>query len=156
MPVARTLVCVILFATCTVAVGGDRSLNIALQTKGMSTYYVPVDIAGWGLVDMLVDTGSSYSTISQSALDRLLTQGRAVYLRDLTGILADGSNLTVPVYRIDAVRIGDECWFNDVEAAVLPGSSRYILGLSVLRKASRLQIGFDPPMLTFHECETLG
>jgi len=80
LPVARTLVCVILFATCTVAVGGDRSLNIALQTKGMSTYYVPVDIAGWGLVDMLVDTGSSYSTISQSALDRLAHNAHQVFV----------------------------------------------------------------------------
>lgn len=131
----------------------DSVATVELENKGRSTLYVSAQIEGFGPVDMLVDTGSSYATISESAVNLLLGQGRAEYLRDLTGVMADGTRRVVPVYRIDSVRIGETCWFRDVEAAVFPGRERFILGLSVLRRASRVQLAFDPPTLTIDQCE---
>ena len=131
----------------------DSGATVDLENKGRSTLYVSAVIEGVGTVEMLVDTGSSYATISETAVNALLGQGRAEYLRDLTGVMADGTRRVVPVYRIDSVRIGESCWFRDVEAAVFPGRERFILGLSVLRRATQVHLAFDPPTLTFDECE---
>jgi hypothetical protein len=42
---------------------------------------------------------------------------------------------TVPIYRLAAITIGNDCHFHNVEAAVFPGDTRNILGLSALNKA---------------------
>ena len=122
----------------------------------MATYYVEGEIGGVGPIDMLVDTGSGYLTINQAALDDLLKRERAGFVRKLTGVLADGSELEVPVYSIDAMRIGQSCWLRDIEAAVFPGKTRFILGLSALQKAGPFIFDFDPPSLTLSGCETIS
>jgi len=66
--------------------------------------------------------------------------------------MADGSQLTVPIYRIGGVVIGAECWLSDVEAAVFPGSTRFILGLSGLRQAAPFIFSLDPPQLVLSNC----
>jgi hypothetical protein len=72
----------------------------------------------------------------------------------LQGVLADGSELEVPVYAITRVGIGGSCWLHDVEAAVFPGTSRQILGLSALRKASPFIFSVTPPALVLSRCRT--
>jgi predicted aspartyl protease len=114
------------------------------------------EIAGIGPIDMLVDTGSGYLTINEAALNDLLSQERAGFVKRLTGVLADGSELVVPVYSIDKLRIGPTCWLHDIEAAVFPGKTRFILGLSALQKAGPFIFDFDPPSLTLSRCETLS
>ncbi len=129
--------------------------KVRMTNKGRSTFYVATEILGFGSVEMLVDTGSSYLTIDNEALALLLDEGRAAYVRELTGVLADGSRKIVPIYRLDALRVGKHCWFEDVEAAVFPSGTRFILGLNVLRKASSFQFAFDPPQLTLGSCATV-
>ncbi len=109
-------------------------------------------IVGVGVVDFLVDTGSSYNTIDEHSLAILQTQGRASFVKDLTGILANGQRKQVAVYRIDVIRLGDECELHDVEAAVFPGRTRHILGLSGLRKAGNFTFSFEPPQLILSGC----
>ncbi len=109
-------------------------------------------IVGVGVVDFLVDTGSSYNTIDEHSLAILQTQGRASFVKDLTGILANGQRKQVAVYRIDVIRLGDECELHDVEAAVFPGRTRHILGLSGLRKAGNFTFSFEPPQLILSSC----
>jgi predicted aspartyl protease len=91
--------------------------------------------------------------INQRTLDALAATGAAHYVKQLRGILADGSTREVPVYALSRMRIGD-CWLSDVEAAVLPGESRQILGLSALRKAAPFIFSVDPPALSLSGCET--
>jgi hypothetical protein len=69
-------------------------------------------------------------------------------------ILADGSEMTVPVYFVGRIRIGDSCWLNDVEAAVFAGKSRQILGLSALRKTAPFIFSVDPPSLALSQCDS--
>ncbi|HHH48900.1 MAG TPA: hypothetical protein ENK51_08450, partial [Gammaproteobacteria bacterium] len=105
-----------------------------------------------GTVDFLVDTGASYNTINEHTLALLQAQGRASFVKDLMGVLADGQRKRVALYRIDVIRLGDGCELRDVEAAVFPGRTRHILGLSGLRKAGNFTFSFEPPQLTLSRC----
>ena len=145
-----------LVVACGQVAAADFSITIPMQNKGMATYYVKGEIGGVGPIDMLVDTGSGYLTINQAALDDLLSHQRAGFVRKLTGVLADGSEMVVPVYSIDTLRIGQTCWLRNIEAAVFPGKTRFILGLSALQKAGPFIFDFDPPSLTLSRCETVS
>jgi len=58
----------------------------------------------------------------------------------------------VPVYVIRSLTIGENCRLRNVEAAVFPGATRQILGLSALKKAAPFTFSFDPPHLTLSNC----
>lgn len=137
-----------------VAVAGAAEFNttVPMKVKGAATFYVPGHIDGLGAVDLMVDTGSGYMTINEDALRELKRTNNARYVRDLRGILANGSEMVVPVYRLTAVNIGGNCRINDVEAAVFPGKTRFILGLSVLQKAAPFIFSMDPASLVLSHC----
>ncbi len=145
---------VVLAATASVfsAQAVDFDSNIPMRDKGAATFYVDGEISGVGAVDLMVDTGSGYMTINEETLGILEASGGATYVKELSGVLADGSILTVPVYLIGQVRIGENCVLNDVEAAVFPGKTRQILGLSALRQAAPFIFSMDPPKLVLSNC----
>lgn len=126
--------------------------KIPMYDKGAATLYVKSYVSGLGATEMMVDTGSGYLTINEEALKTLSAQGKAHYVKPLRGVLANGEEMAVPVYRLDALRIGGECWLRDVHAAVFPGRTRFILGLSALSKASPFIFEFDPPQLVLSNC----
>ncbi|MGR6119870.1 MAG: retroviral-like aspartic protease family protein [Candidatus Nitrosoglobus sp.] len=128
---------------------------IAMQEKSSSTYYVHGNINGYGAVEFMVDTGSGYLTINEETLSILKQQKRAHYVKDLKGVLADGREMKVPVYLINAIRIGKDCWLSNVEAAVFPGRTRYILGLSALQMAAPFIFSIDPPQLILSHCKNI-
>jgi len=131
---------------------GDFDTSIPMRGKGASTYYVPAHLAGVGPTEFMVDTGSGYVAISQDALDTLLRQRRARYVKNLMGVLANGNEMIVPVYLLDELTIGNRCKLKDVEAAIFPGKDRFILGLSALQKAAPFIFSLDPPMLALSNC----
>lgn len=131
----------------------EFSTTVPLRDKGVATYYVEGAIDGVGPVEFMVDTGSGYMTINEEALDQLKKNGRAVYVKDLGGILADGSRLRVPVYRLSRIVIGSACELQNVEAAVFPGRTRFILGLSALKKIAPFAFSVEPqPVLSLGNC----
>ena len=140
------------FLLCPVVLSADFTTTVPMRNKGAATYYVSGEIEGVGAVELLVDTGSGYSTIGQDTLDTLVGDGRASYVKKLTGIMADGSKMTVPVYRISGMVIGTECWLGQIEAAVFPDSTRFILGLSALRQAAPFIFSMGPPELVLSNC----
>src|SRR5207245_1890555 len=89
------------------------SIELARQATG--TYYVAGEIKGYGKLNLLVDTGSSYLVINEKILNELKASDAAEFSHDLNGIMANGSNMHVPVYRISALRLGESCWVRDVE-----------------------------------------
>ncbi|QKT05065.1 clan AA aspartic protease [Ectothiorhodospiraceae bacterium 2226] len=123
-----------------------------MHDKGLSTFYVNGAIQGVGDVEFMVDTGSGYMTINERSLEQLQSSGNAEYVRELTGVLADGSRKVVPVYRLEAVTLGDNCVVRNVEAAVFPGDTRHILGLSVLRRTAPFTFSTEPPSLVLSHC----
>lgn len=117
-----------------------------------ATFYLSVDVGGGRVDDYLVDTGAGYMTITEATLAHLEAAGRVRFQHQIEGHLADGSVLTVPIYLIDEIVIGSQCVLREVEAAVLPGASRGLMGLSVLRRASPFEFTVNPPSLRLSNC----
>lgn len=131
--------------------------SIPMHDKGVATYYVAGSIGGLGAVEFMVDTGSGYTTINEDTLVQLKAQNRAVFSRELSGILADGSRLTVPLYRISNITIGDQCALQNVEAAVFPGRTRFILGMNTLKQAAPFAFVTEPsPQLALGRCAVVS
>lgn len=126
--------------------------RLELHSVGTQTYYVSAHIAGLGQVPMLVDTGAGFSALSQEVVSHLEGRGEAVFVKRFKGIMADGSQRTVPVYRVRWLRLGPGCGVRDIEAVVFPGATRQILGLSALRKLAPFSISLDPPSITLSHC----
>ena len=126
--------------------------SVSMQSHGAATFYVKGEILGAGSTDMMVDTGSGYSTINEHTLKMLKKSGNARYKKDLVGILANGNKMRVEVYTLSAINIGGHCWLRDVDAAVFPGKTRQILGLSALSKTSPFMFSMSPPELSLSNC----
>lgn len=156
MRYCRPLLIASLAAFCLLAGTGLHaepfSTRVAMIEKAAETFYVPARIAGYGDAEFMVDTGSGYVTINEHTLAELNQTGQARYLRRLRGILADGSELVVPVYALSSLSIGANCWLHDLEVAVFPGNARQILGLSALRRTAPFVFSVDPPELQLSRC----
>lgn len=144
----------LLAGTSSVVFAGQGEFTTVVDMQGKSTtFFVQSQVAGIGAVDFMVDTGSGYTTINEDILARMQSSGAAPrYLRQLRGRLANGSEINVPVYLIEAVSIGDKCWLTDVEAAVFPGKTRPILGLNALQRTAPFIFSFEPPRLQLSNC----
>ncbi len=134
------------------AFADSNTQQVSLKTIGTNTYYVDGRIEGSGDSSFLVDTGSGYSTISESTLVQLKQKGHAIYIKKLEGVLANGATMIVPVYRITSVVLADKCVVRDVEVAVFPAGTRQILGLSALSKLMPFTFNLNPPSLTLSNC----
>lgn len=143
----------VVFLSGTQAWGESDQTRVAMLEKSAATFYVQGAIDGYGPVELMVDTGSGYTTINEQTLAVLMRQSSAHYLREVRGVLADGSELDVPIYSVGRMRIGDRCWLSDVEVAVFPGTSRQILGLSALRKVAPFVFSVEPPGLMLSGCQ---
>jgi len=125
---------------------------VPMHNKGMDTLYVRGSISGIGEMEFLVDTGASYLALNEETIRLLSKSGHARFVKQISGLMADGRKRKVPVYMISELSIGDRCTIRDVEAAVLPGNTRNILGLSALRKTAPFMFSMDPPSLELSQC----
>lgn len=135
------------------AVPTADTYSVALQRKNTGTFYISGAIKGYGELDLLVDTGSSNLVIGQTILEELLRTENAHFSHELSGTMADGSQRKVPVYRISALRLGENCWIHDVEAAVFPTGARAILGMNILAKLAPFTFSAEPPQLLLNQCQ---
>lgn len=128
--------------------------GVPMYQKSAQTFYVEGRIGELAPDEFMVDTGSSYTTINEHTLELLLASEseRADYVRDLTGVLANGDELLVPIYRVSSLQVGANCQLSDIEVAVFPGRTRQILGLSTLRQASPFLFSMEPPELRLSNC----
>ena len=125
--------------------------SVPMLAKAAGTYYVEGEIAGMGAVEFLVDTGSGYTAINTAMLKQLEQSKSATYLKQLVGVMADGSEKIVPVYLIPEITLGN-CVIRDVEAAVFATTSRPILGMRSLSKVSPFTFSTSPPALVMGSC----
>jgi predicted aspartyl protease len=131
---------------------GDFDVTVPMHDKGLATYYVNAQLADdLGTSEFMVDTGSGYLTINEQTLIALQERKQAQYVKELRAILANGTELIIPVYAIHQLRIGS-CTIRNVEAAVFPARTRQILGLSALNKAAPFTFSVDPPKLVLSNC----
>lgn len=128
---------------------------VPIHDKGAQTFYVKGQLGNLDTSEFMLDTGSGYLVINQESLAQLKESGQAGYVKDIKGILANGDEFVVPVWKISSMTINDQCILHDVEAAVFPGKTRQILGLTALKKAAPFTISFDPPQITFSRCNRI-
>lgn len=129
----------------------DHAVLLGQQKSG--NYYVTVELeAGVGR-EFLVDTGSGFVALTRETFESVRKLPGTTHLRDITGALANGKTLRVPVYQIAMLRLGTNCVLEDVEVAVMPGSTRDILGMSALRRLAPFAMDLvSPPTLLFSNC----
>ena len=125
---------------------------VPIHKKGASTFYIKGKLGNLATTDFMVDTGSGYLVINQESLAQLKESGQANYMKDIKGILANGQELLVPVWRISSLTINDQCVLHDIDAAVFPGKTRQIFGLTALKKAAPFTLSFDPPQIVLSHC----
>jgi len=135
-------------------VGAASLRTIPMNQKQLATYYVEANMHGSGAVEFMVDTGAGYTTINEDTLALLKRAGNADYIGELTGVMADGSQHRLPVYRIKHLVLGKDCVLNNVEAAVFPHNTRMLLGLTALEKAAPFVFSTNPPRLSLSNCGT--
>jgi predicted aspartyl protease len=130
----------------------DFGVDVPMHLKGASTFYISGQIGTMAPTEFMVDTGSSYMTINEETLAILKLTEEPLYLRELTGVLANGDQMKVPVYAVSRVRLGESCMLEEVEVAVFPGNTRQIVGLSVLTRAAPFVFSTNPPQLQLSNC----
>lgn len=130
------------------------SSRIPIFQRGASTFYVQGHFVGVGSVPLLVDTGAGYSVIDGHFFKQLSELGQAHYVKQLRGVLADGSKKIVPVYRIAGIDLGGGCYIDSLEVAVFNNTKRMILGLNALRKVAPFAFSLEPeqPSLLLSNC----
>ncbi len=126
---------------------------LPLSHKGSGTLYIQTQLGSAEHTGWLVDTGSDYSVIDRVTLDRLTARGQASFLKNLRAKMADGSERVIPLYTVSQLQLANHCELRDVKVAVLPKSSRRIMGLSALRQLAPFSVSFDPPTLTVSGCQ---
>ena len=142
-----------LSAVSLAAVAGAAAFNtIPMNQKQLATYYIEANMHGSGAVEFMVDTGAGYTTINEDTLVLLKQAGNADYIGELTGVMADGSQHRLPVYRIRRLVLGKDCVLSNVEAAVFPQNTRMLLGLTALEKAAPFVFSTNPPRLSLSNC----
>lgn len=151
--ISRAVALVVALASGPALAAAPSFTPVALQRHDAGTFYVDGAIAGYGELRLLVDTGSSYLVLNEMILAQLKAAGGAHYTRNLEGMMADGSSRVIPLYRIESLRLGENCWIHGVEAAVIPGAVRPILGMNILSRLSPFTFSADPPELGVHQCQ---
>jgi clan AA aspartic protease (TIGR02281 family) len=137
----------------TPAMTKEFDTKISIQEKGAVTYYVSGQVRGYRETDFMIDTGSGYSAINETMLNKLREQNNIEYLTTISGILANGKRTSLPVYRIASINIGGKCMLNNIKAVILPGSTRNILGLNALKKMAPFAMSMNPPELILSHCQ---
>ncbi|MBI4006670.1 MAG: clan AA aspartic protease [Gammaproteobacteria bacterium] len=131
----------------------DFDATMPLRDVGTSTYYVEARINDHAIQEFMLDTGSAHVVIDKKTFSQLKEKGDVKYMKDLSGVLADGSSTSVPIYQVAAINLG-RCTIRDVEVAVFPKAGRNILGLSALKKVAPFAISIDPPSLKLSNCQS--
>ncbi|VAW75774.1 hypothetical protein MNBD_GAMMA15-2480 [hydrothermal vent metagenome] len=153
-PTQLTKLCAVASLLVAGVVSAEAYKIIPMNQKSLATYYVQASMLGSGEVEFMVDTGAGYTTINEHTLEQLIEAENADFVGELTGVMADGSEIRLPLYRIKRLVLGEDCVLHDVDAAVFPEETRMLLGLSALEKASPFIFSTNPPRLSLSNCGT--
>jgi clan AA aspartic protease (TIGR02281 family) len=125
--------------------GGAFSVPIA---NTGSRAYVAVNLGGAQTATMLIDTGCTDMTVTQSIADAMLQRGDAETLSPMNVTYADGSIHSVQQILIHRIEIGGHTLSN-VSAGVSPNSADMLLGFPILNKLGKFTIDTQNNQLVF-------
>ncbi|MEO1035877.1 MAG: retropepsin-like aspartic protease [Pseudomonadota bacterium] len=128
--------------------------RIPLERDGNGAFSVLASVGEGQPTEFLVDTGSSFVVLSPSTFRAAERYGELKTVREIRGAMADGKVVRATLYSIPSLTLGNACQLKDVEAVVLPGATKDIIGLSALMQLGSFAMRFDPPALSFSQCQT--
>jgi clan AA aspartic protease (TIGR02281 family) len=113
-----------------------------------SRAYVAVNLGIAQTATMLIDTGCTDMTVTQSIADALLQSGAASASAPMNVTFADGSIHSVQQITIHQIEIGGHALSN-VNAGVSPNSADMLLGFPILNKLGKFTIDTQNNQLVF-------
>lgn len=113
-----------------------------MESSDVGTYYINAVVDDLKL-SMLVDTGSAYTTLSQSSVDHMHLKP----IKNVTAVFANGRAEKIKIYVLPMIMIKN-CVLHNVEVAVVSGQIN-ILGLSALKKMSPVTIKLEDRDMIF-------
>ena len=134
-------------------------IDVPLEESAASTYYVAGYLPDYGELSLMVDTGSTYTVINSAVFTALEKKNAVRHVKNLSGVMADGSKQRVPIYHVGSLRLGEHCYIKNIEVAVLPGSGRNILGIKTLKNAAPFSFSHNAENVTVngrhaHSCQS--
>lgn len=136
------------------AYGTEFNFAVPIMENETLAYNVDGEIDGYGKTNFMVDTGAGYTAINESTAKILVEAGKAEFKGHVYATLANGEEIELRVYDVASINIGGSCTVHNVNAVVLPGNTRNILGLSALKKTAPFGLSVDPPQLMMSKCES--
>ncbi len=126
-----------------------NSVPIYYERDGRAVF---VDvILGSQPAHMLIDTGATDVTVSESLAQELLSRGEADEGPSAQVQLADGTTTTARNIYVHTLRIGDNV-LRDIRAGVTPDGTDMLLGFPVLNQIGRFTIDTVNRRLNFGNC----
>lgn len=122
--------------------------DIPLEVAQAGTFYVKASLDGMVDTQLLLDTGSGYVSLSKATFNQIKNDSTTVFQRNITGVMANGHSMSVPVYLIGELKLSSQCILHDIEVAVFQNASRDILGLNALKQMQPITLQLDPPVMT--------
>ena len=154
--VKTAFLCLLISFNAFAAQQDASTTEVSIYSKETATFYVKGRINGGKNTEVMVDTGSGYATINTRAFEEINDPEKVSFIKTVLAVMADGSNIAMPIYRIASLNIGENCVIQDIDVAVLPGQTRNILGLSALKKVAPFSFLMEPPTLILSHCRVAG
>lgn len=139
---------VLLFTFGAVSASQAAPIDIPLEAVQAGTYYIQASLDGMVDTRLLLDTGSGYVSLSKATFDRIRNDSTTVFQRNITGVMANGHSMSVPVYLIGELKLSSHCILRGIEVAVFQNASRDILGINALKQMQPITLQLDPPVMT--------
>ena len=124
---------------------------VPLASSGAGSFLVDVFVAGEA-TEFVLDTGAAMLTVNKTFYKTLKKQGLVEPAGEVAVRVADGRIKLVPVTRIERLDLGQGCEIRDVEAIVLSGKGRNLLGMNVLQRFAPLTLSMAPPSIQLSDC----
>ena len=124
-------------------------VSIDLQPARSGTYYLSGKLTPLMDINLLLDTGSSFTIFDHSTLQELLALGVAEYKDMIIGVMADGSERQAKVYVINQLMVGD-CRISNLEVVAFTSKATFVLGINALKQLSPFSIDINEKALTAH------
>jgi len=144
-----TLTAIIFLASVT-ATASDISIDMHQVDSG--NFYVRALASGDIETDLLLDTGSSYVSLSQNTFNKISAVSAPRFIRHIYGKLANGKVEKVPLYALNELKLAENCVLTNIEVAVFSRADRDILGLNALAKLQPFTMQLTPAKLTSAAC----
>lgn len=141
-----------LFVLCFSPMSTANEVELFMKESHSGGLYINANIGTDVETEMLLDTGSSFITLSQFTFEKVNEKTELSFSRNIYGAMADGRVNQVPLYIIDELILAENCILKNVEVAILQNGDVDILGMNALKMLQPFTIQMMPAILNISNC----